>query len=91
MKYYYDLYRVMDSKLKEKHADVRADSKACSWIVWDKCLYLVNVIIPREAWLTQDQLSENTPDAPDINRLGILVACKHDFGSTVPASHNIFG
>ena len=55
--------------------------------VWRK----VRTVFAREQGLAAQHLSKDTADAPDINRLCILLEGEHDLGSTVPSSGNVFG
>ena len=52
--------------------------------------HLIDIVITRKVWLALDEFSKDTTHTPDVDGLGILMACQHDFRGSVPASDNIF-
>ena len=48
-------------------------------------------VFPRKQWLPAQHLGKNASHTPHINRLGILLECQHNLGSTVPSCGHIFG
>ena len=51
---------------------------------------LRRTVLAREQRLAAEHLGENAADGPDVDGLGVLLEGQHDFGSTIPASGNVF-
>jgi hypothetical protein len=52
-------------------------------------LHLVQVVFTREYWGSSDKLGKDTADGPHVNLLIIILLAEHDFGRTVPPSHDV--
>ncbi|KAG5458717.1 MAG: hypothetical protein BJ554DRAFT_1008, partial [Olpidium bornovanus] len=52
---------------------------------------LVVVVPPREQGLPAEHLGEDAPDAPDVDRLGVLLERQHDLRCAVPPRGDVLG
>ena len=52
---------------------------------------MMMIVVARKEWFTGEHLGKDAPDRPYIDRLGILLKCKHNLRGAILSSGDVFG